>query len=149
MLLVRRRGEADEVFHDDVDRAAHGVSPQVGEIERFRPDALAGESGVAMHHDGDDLVRSFPRTVKVGAAQPVTRLLGARAADCNGIDSFQMARIRHEVHPDFFAGAGNVRSEEHTSELQSRLHLVCRLLLEKKTNTYSCTATRRMPNPNR
>src|SRR2546422_7093092 len=29
------------------------------------------------------------------------------------------------------AGAGR-RSEEHTSELQSRLHLVCRLLLEKK-----------------
>src|SRR2546429_2167733 len=27
----------------------------------------------------------------------------------------------------------NYRSEEHTSELQSRLHLVCRLLLEKKT----------------
>src|SRR2546422_9772678 len=28
--------------------------------------------------------------------------------------------------------AGDSRSEEHTSELQSRLHLVCRLLLEKK-----------------
>src|SRR5687768_17732759 len=28
--------------------------------------------------------------------------------------------------------AASVRSEEHTSELQSRLHLVCRLLLEKK-----------------
>src|SRR3989449_5830149 len=28
-----------------------------------------------------------------------------------------------------------IRSEEHTSELQSRLHLVCRLLLEKKNNT--------------
>src|SRR3989449_7752329 len=28
--------------------------------------------------------------------------------------------------------AQDVRSEEHTSELQSRLHLVCRLLLEKK-----------------
>src|SRR2546429_3719759 len=27
------------------------------------------------------------------------------------------------------------RSEEHTSELQSRLHLVCRLLLEKKNTT--------------
>src|SRR5687768_18042479 len=27
---------------------------------------------------------------------------------------------------------GGLRSEEHTSELQSRLHLVCRLLLEKK-----------------
>src|SRR2546422_3292312 len=30
--------------------------------------------------------------------------------------------------------AGRGRSEEHTSELQSRLHLVCRLLLEKKKN---------------
>src|SRR5687768_18177165 len=28
------------------------------------------------------------------------------------------------------------RSEEHTSELQSRLHLVCRLLLEKKNKTH-------------
>src|SRR3712207_7842415 len=30
----------------------------------------------------------------------------------------------------------NFRSEEHTSELQSRQYLVCRLLLEKKTNHY-------------
>src|ERR1041385_9422068 len=30
------------------------------------------------------------------------------------------------------------RSEEHTSELQSRLHLVCRLLLEKKNNIHDC-----------
>src|SRR5256884_1647849 len=29
-----------------------------------------------------------------------------------------------------------IRSEEHTSELQSRLHLVCRLLLEKKKKKY-------------
>src|SRR2546429_3122587 len=33
------------------------------------------------------------------------------------------------------------RSEEHTSELQSRLHLVCRLLLEKKNNTQSTRPT--------
>src|SRR2546422_7461452 len=31
-------------------------------------------------------------------------------------------------------GGWSRRSEEHTSELQSRLHLVCRLLLEKKKN---------------
>src|SRR3712207_8811657 len=31
--------------------------------------------------------------------------------------------------------ATNARSEEHTSELQSRQYLVCRLLLEKKKNT--------------
>src|SRR2546422_341338 len=34
----------------------------------------------------------------------------------------------------------SLRSEEHTSELQSRLHLVCRLLLEKKTRTGSQSA---------
>src|SRR2546422_8162771 len=33
------------------------------------------------------------------------------------------------------AAAAVHRSEEHTSELQSRLHLVCRLLLEKKKTT--------------
>src|SRR5690554_7155953 len=34
-------------------------------------------------------------------------------------------------------GSGSRRSEEHTSELQSRPHLVCRLLLEKKKNNRS------------
>src|SRR5436309_11613150 len=33
-------------------------------------------------------------------------------------------------------GNANMRSEEHTSELQSRENLVCRLLLEKKKQTY-------------
>src|SRR2546422_2344379 len=43
--------------------------------------------------------------------------------------------------------SNSTRSEEHTSELQSRLHLVCRLLLEKKkkktmtTRTYSNITT--------
>src|SRR5687768_17682923 len=40
------------------------------------------------------------------------------------------------------------RSEEHTSELQSRLHLVCRLLLEKKKKApraWACSATVRSP----
>src|SRR5258707_2487549 len=37
------------------------------------------------------------------------------------------------------------RSEEHTSELQSRQYLVCRLLLEKQNNTFqnpACTTSR-------
>src|SRR4051795_13784464 len=37
------------------------------------------------------------------------------------------------------AGRRIIRSEEHTSELQSHSHLVCRLLLEKKTNIYFST----------
>src|SRR2546429_6087583 len=55
---------------------------------------------------------------------------------------------RHQIHVGFVVGLDGpyvppvegllpifideIRSEEHTSELQSRLHLVCRLLLEKK-----------------
>src|SRR2546429_6533761 len=38
-------------------------------------------------------------------------------------------------------GFFSVRSEEHTSELQSRLHLVCRLLLEKKNISISLIRT--------
>src|SRR2546429_202334 len=38
------------------------------------------------------------------------------------------------------------RSEEHTSELQSRLHLVCRLLLEKKTGSVDPNFGRRVRN---
>src|SRR5205809_2624794 len=50
---------------------------------------------------------------------------------------FRSAReLRKGTHPRRHPGGARHRapgrSEEHTSELQSRLHLVCRLLLEKK-----------------
>src|SRR2546422_8479323 len=45
---------------------------------------------------------------------------------------FEKSKLLYTVY-DVLAQS---RSEEHTSELQSRLHLVCRLLLEKK-NTHS------------
>src|SRR2546422_7971786 len=38
-------------------------------------------------------------------------------------------------HSQKFRVGEAIRSEEHTSELQSRLHLVCRLLLEEKKKT--------------
>src|SRR2546422_5241017 len=41
-------------------------------------------------------------------------------------------RVLNECAHLPWLNALRVRSEEHTSELQSRLHLVCRLLLEKK-----------------
>src|SRR3989449_6066273 len=54
---------------------------------------------------------------------------------------------KREALKDSLTVAGNVvelRSEEHTSELQSRLHLVCRLLLEKKKSAvHSRLDTRR------
>src|SRR5687768_18202575 len=51
------------------------------------------------------------------------------------LDHFLWRRVR-----DFVAEHGDLaRSEEHTSELQSRLHLVCRLLPEKKNVSVSDT----------
>src|SRR2546422_7295298 len=52
------------------------------------------------------------------------------AAEQNGRDAIRVEIVRiDQVEVLAFA---DLRSEEHTSELQSRLHLVCRLLLEKK-----------------
>src|SRR3712207_7136054 len=57
-------------------------------------------------------------------------------------------RVRGLPEPPLAAGSGALRfrqelagsrSEEHTSELQSRQYLVCRLLLEKKTFAYTVT----------
>src|SRR5437870_8769075 len=47
-------------------------------------------------------------------------------------DDQRVGRVVKPVHRRDVVGL--VRSEEHTSELQSRGHLVCRLLLEKKKN---------------
>src|SRR3712207_7134030 len=50
-----------------------------------------------------------------------------------------ICRLELAPDPDGQALVGERRSEEHTSELQSRQYLVCRLLLEKKTTTYHPT----------
>src|SRR2546422_8539813 len=47
----------------------------------------------------------------------------------------------HWVHFVDLDRAFGRRSEEHTSELQSRLHLVCRLLLEKKNKQWNASRT--------
>src|SRR3712207_8619721 len=62
-------------------------------------------------------------------------------------------RITIKLHPNSELGPSGTqidgvrmgtidRSEEHTSELQSRQYLVCRLLLEKKKNEYIITNNR-------
>src|SRR2546422_8530237 len=59
------------------------------------------------------------RRVEPERAQEVFGERGRDGAERGGADQEQL-------------GPSEQRSEEHTSELQSRLHLVCRLLLEKK-----------------
>src|SRR3989449_2686360 len=64
------------------------------------------------------------RVFRSGAAPAATRAVA--------LDSTVYVRITLESHPSGWISGRLYRSEEHTSELQSRLHLVCRLLLEKK-----------------
>src|SRR5690242_21435450 len=69
------------------------------------------------------------------AQQEIDGVLGAGAKkvaiDCTGLDYISSAGLRVMLGTaKKLNGAG--RSEEHTSELQSHVNLVCRLLLEKK-----------------
>src|SRR5687768_18347984 len=97
-----------------------------------------------MHRD----LHSFPtrRSSDLLAGALVT--LGKRGGSCCGAQGIAANPGPLQNHPDFNGtlgdgavgtkkhqwSCGHSRSEEHTSELQSRLHLVCRLLLEKKKN---------------
>src|SRR5437870_7650166 len=68
----------------------------------------------------------------------------SRAAFDKAAPIFTPRRIKFSAMPvasraGFALNLMRLRSEEHTSELQSRGHLVCRLLLEKKNKICDCT----------
>src|SRR2546422_1254448 len=71
------------------------------------------------------------RSITVFAEDGDDRRVGLREASC---DLGRRRAACPQSHPYLAVRGygGDSRSEEHTSELQSRLHLVCRLLLEKK-----------------
>src|SRR2546429_7261226 len=62
-----------------------------------------------------------------------------REAHAQGIDIFRIFDSLNSIKN--MRVAIDARSEEHTSELQSRLHLVCRLLLEKKNKPVTRSRT--------
>src|SRR2546422_2466372 len=83
------------------------------------------------------MIRRPPRSTLF----PYTTLFRSQVghAGDDQIDTVSHLRVNRAVSGDWpgafnahLEGQGVGRSEEHTSELQSRLHLVCRLLLEKK-----------------
>src|ERR1041385_7547524 len=75
------------------------------------------------------MIRRPPRSTLF----PYTTLFRSRTMPRNWTGTSAWAAMKH--------CARHLRSEEHTSELQSRLHLVCRLLLEKKNNLEVIGAT--------
>src|SRR3989449_5135383 len=85
------------------------------EAAELRIDARGGVAGGAEHRDG---IGPRHHGADRGEARDATVVERGGAAHDHSLE-----RPR-----------STTRSEEHTSELQSRLHLVCRLLLEKKKN---------------
>src|SRR5690554_6877623 len=92
---------------------------------------------------GSYLVREFPKNVKLllakdenGQALPVQKISKNQWEISKG--KAKKVTVNYEVYAfeltvrTSFLDKTHGRSEEHTSELQSRPHLVCRLLLEKK-----------------
>src|SRR5690348_17392983 len=82
-------------------------------------------------------------TLSLHDALPICRIVlvalpfSVRVASYNGREP--EARVSGQEKLDDLSGLyalGELRSEEHTSELQSPVHLVCRLLLEKKKKSH-------------
>src|SRR5260370_36447201 len=78
-----------------------------------------------LHYVSDML---FEGTLQKGKELPLVEALILAGADLD----FQRNREDGKKSDTPLIGAASLRSEEHTSELQSHLNLVCRLLLEKK-----------------
>src|SRR5256884_8235068 len=82
------------------------------------------------------VVRHHPAVVRIHVAGRAPRKIESLVREQQGRPRVFSQRV--ELYFPVLASiapAPNSRSEEHTSELQSRLHLVCRLLLEKKKQT--------------
>src|SRR3712207_7221336 len=76
---------------------------------------------------------SAGRNLSRGSWRTITYTLGGGVAVLYE-DGVEVARKTDVTITPGAIGGGATRSEEHTSELQSRQYLVCRLLLEKKKN---------------
>src|SRR5687768_17980049 len=93
------------------------------------------------------MIRRPPRSTLFPYTTLFRSVRSDHALRCAGMLAADMGTELHVLHAMALTGRTlreampilhNIgRSEEHTSELQSRLHLVCRLLLEKKKNTYN------------
>src|SRR3989449_4172164 len=88
-----------------------------------------GEPRLLQLEAADRLAEHHPR---LGVAH---RLVVARHCRAHRSPRDAVARLRETQKRRLEPARLRERSEEHTSELQSRLHLVCRLLLEKKNTS--------------
>src|SRR5437016_3685034 len=113
--VENRRGRRHRILREKLDARREGA-----EADRLVP--------------GHQVLRLI--RIRQSEVQRTAHLLDRGRAELRGRDVL-LNDLRLLVPPDVFEGALHmpeveVRSEEHTSELQSLTNLVCRLLLEKK-----------------
>src|SRR5690242_21318732 len=85
-----------------------------------------------------------PQPAAVPAAGTSAAAIRSRAASGVGASSTRSAAPRSANASSMTRSIAARRSEEHTSELQSHVNLVCRLLLEKKNMLYALTGFTRV-----
>src|SRR5690606_40778914 len=131
--LGRELGAVGAVADHAAVRAQAGEEPQ-----RVHQQRLAG-AGFTRDHGHARAELEFGAgdhgEVTDGEAQEHRRIVAALAPATAG------AYIGHMVRRQVTHDSLDPRSEEHTSELQSRENLVCRLLLEKKKNRITAATT--------
>src|SRR5437899_5893151 len=81
------------------------------------------------------MIRRPPRSTLF----PYTTLFRSGEVDAEQLHRRGQAFLCRRIENDPILGLDRERSEEHTSELQSLRHLVCRLLLEKKNKNQNDT----------
>src|SRR2546429_4415231 len=101
------------------------------------PRYLCLNAGVGKASDPDRL--GLPAAITLPGPLPLqvghvsdARAVGRKGAFRSSHQGNLGSKTAHQGNGKKLNYAARERSEEHTSELQSRLHLVCRLLLEKK-----------------
>src|SRR5438045_8333475 len=125
MVRLRARAELGVLHLDEIADVHAAREGGPGAKARERADVAVGPDARAVDH-------AVGKDLRVGADLAV-------ADHAAGADSYPVPErhlsLEHDVHvAEHIAPVGHAaaRSEEHTSELQSLRHLVCRLLLEKK-----------------
>src|SRR5438309_9265365 len=99
----------------------------------------ASTTAVAPAWDSRSFGRSLRRTAAASVHRPALMAGSRSGCSCRPLESRSTTPQRRRQHRDL------ERSEEHTSELQSQFHLVCRLLLEKKKKHEILTCSRCPP----
>src|SRR3712207_3883477 len=121
-MLKNRNNSLDLSEFDRLDAERREILSEVEALKRERNTASAK-------------VAQFKKEGK--DASEVIKEMGSTSAKIKELDA-KLAEVEEKVNyilmiiPNMYHETTPIRSEEHTSELQSRQYLVCRLLLEKK-----------------